>query len=249
MPGLSLPKSVRPPLVSRSPFSRPLHHQLLSQPLDSCLLLFPSVCHLPPARSDVATRAATSGPPTTPAQTVGHDSLKVAHQHEQLVVRNAEMERSRQVRNNVPGVVVAAHGRDIPGNDRIEAVCTMADFMNCASQVMAAEKDRDIASMTMARQVEETEADLRIHRIQGGRNGLGTYLRRRRGGSSWKRKDDFVCLKQVNAHWRGSVNCSSSDVRRRFIEGLGYLPARSPDVIMVCGSIYSKERIAKKGWE
>ncbi|CAM9857789.1 unnamed protein product [Ectocarpus sp. 4 AP-2014] len=54
--------------------------------------------------------------------------LKVAHQHEQLVVRNAEMERSRQV--------------------------------------MAAEKDRDIARMTMARQVEETEADLRIHQIQ-----------------------------------------------------------------------------------
>eukprot|EP00903_Cladosiphon_okamuranus_P020825 g19125.t2 len=54
--------------------------------------------------------------------------LKVAHQHEQLVIRNAEMERSRQV--------------------------------------MVAEKNREIGSMTMAREVEEKEADLQIQRIQ-----------------------------------------------------------------------------------
>ncbi|CAM9931579.1 unnamed protein product [Scytosiphon promiscuus] len=54
--------------------------------------------------------------------------LKVAHQHEQLVVRNAENERSKQV--------------------------------------LAAEKNRDIMSMTMAREVEEKEADLNIQRIQ-----------------------------------------------------------------------------------
>ncbi|CAM9356521.1 unnamed protein product [Ectocarpus fasciculatus] len=80
--------------------------------------------------------AARVAKPTIPPQLHGDfvrveeeiSKLKVADQHEQLVVRNAEMERSRQV--------------------------------------MAAEKDRDIARMTMARQVEETEADLRIHRIQ-----------------------------------------------------------------------------------
>lgn len=40
-------------------------------------------------------------------------------------------------------------------------------FAGSALQVLAAEKNRDIMSMTMAREVEEKESDLHIQRIQG----------------------------------------------------------------------------------
>ncbi|CAM9438366.1 unnamed protein product [Pylaiella littoralis] len=80
--------------------------------------------------------AARVAKPTIPQQLQGDfvrveeeiSKLKIAHQHEQLVVRNAEMERSKQV--------------------------------------MAAEKNRDIGGMTMAREVEEKAAELHIQRIQ-----------------------------------------------------------------------------------
>lgn len=103
------------------------------------------------------------------------------------------MERSRQVRRETTWQVLLLL---LPAEETFLGTikskpCAMADLVNRASQVMAAEKDRDIARMTMARQVEETEADLRIHRIQGGRNGFGTHLPPPPWGLS------FVCLKLV----------------------------------------------------